>query len=194
LGIAFDHSAPNALDPADFAKFTSTFTYDVASASSRQKGFYYNVSLPHFKSRKFLARCVDRYKKFLNLIKLNPGGFFIPCYGIDIVWHTHQRAAAAYARDCRKLMGRVLAHDDTDSDKTPGSHMFNSEVLTKTTWLKTYDEMYWYPGAMARGHKPSLDYFTTNSQRFESICAYIDHVIYLSLKKLNYKSGTGITK
>ena len=70
--------------------FTSSFTYDMVEASSRQKVFYYQVSLPHFRDRTFLKSAIKRYCMFLQLKLCNPGVFLVPCYDIDIAWHTHQ--------------------------------------------------------------------------------------------------------
>ena len=52
--------------------YESKISYDLIGSSSRQKSFYYQVSLPHFRSENFLKQCVDQYSKFLYLKKLKP--------------------------------------------------------------------------------------------------------------------------
>ncbi len=48
------------------------------------------VSLPHYRTTKFLVRALQRYQMFLRLKKLYPEEFLVPCYDIDLIWHTHQ--------------------------------------------------------------------------------------------------------
>ena len=86
-GESFHSQTGEDVDQSDF---TSSFTYDMVEASSRQKVFYYQVSLPHFRDRAFLKSAVKRYCMFLQLKLCNPGVFLVPCYDIDIAWHTHQ--------------------------------------------------------------------------------------------------------
>ena len=92
----------------DKNEFKSSFSYDILSASARQKIFYYQVrdewyvdqddvwelqfqvSLPHYTTRTFLRTAITRYAKFLFLKLKNLDQFLVPCYDIDIVWHSHQ--------------------------------------------------------------------------------------------------------
>jgi hypothetical protein len=141
---------PAQLDP----DFKSRIEYDLVAASSRQKMFYYNVSLPHFRSREFLELCLKRYKKFLALKAKNPRLFIVPCYGIDLVWHTHQLNPSVYARETRELLGKVLPHDDSSSDRSPNSELTNSFNATKQAWLAEYKERFEFEGGMYRGEAP----------------------------------------
>ena len=102
--------------------FTSSFKYDIVSASKRQQSFFYQVSygysiflsqenwceflflfsiliirslfpqvsLPHYHDNKFLLNAITRYAMYLKLQQLHPDKFLVPCYDMDIVWHTHQ--------------------------------------------------------------------------------------------------------
>ena len=70
--------------------FESVFDYDIAEAVQRQKVFYYQVSLPHYRHSDFLAGAIRRYKMFLYLKSLYSDEFLVPCYDMDICWHTHQ--------------------------------------------------------------------------------------------------------
>ena len=81
--------SPTGAD-VDQTDFSSSFTYNLVEASGRQNVFYYQVSLPHFQDPAFLKSAIKRYCMFLQLKLCNPGVFLVPCYDIDIAWHTHQ--------------------------------------------------------------------------------------------------------
>ncbi len=49
--------------------FKSEISYDLEAAVLRQRDFYYNVSLPHFKDPLFLQNAVERYQRFLTMKK-----------------------------------------------------------------------------------------------------------------------------
>ena len=53
------------------------------------------VSLPHYRKSGYLAVALERYSRFLQLKKINPGEFLVPCYDIDVVWHAHQVGGVA---------------------------------------------------------------------------------------------------
>ena len=72
-----------------YETYTCGSSYDLLSACKRQKLFYYQVSLTHYQDKSFLSRSITRYTMFLQLQKKNSNQFLVPCYDIDIVWHTH---------------------------------------------------------------------------------------------------------
>ncbi len=51
---------------------------------------YYQVSLPHYRGSGFLNEAVTRYKMYLVLKLMHKKVFLVPCYDIDLIWHTHQ--------------------------------------------------------------------------------------------------------
>uniref|UniRef100_A0A6N2MI29 Uncharacterized protein n=1 Tax=Salix viminalis TaxID=40686 RepID=A0A6N2MI29_SALVM len=63
---------------------------------------------------------VARYKGFLYLIKRNQGRsikhFCVPTYDTDLIWRSHQLHPVSYCKNLVAIIGRVLEHDDTDSD------------------------------------------------------------------------------
>lgn len=68
--IPFEHCDPTThIIPSDYV---TGLSYDLEEAVSRQKLFYYQVSLPHYIDRKFLESSITRYKKFLFLRKISP--------------------------------------------------------------------------------------------------------------------------
>lgn len=106
-----------------------------------------------------LKEAVARYKAFLYLIKRNREKankcFCVPAYDIDLIWHTHQLNPASYCRDMVAIIGKVLEHDDTDSDRTKGGKLNAGFSQTTKLWEETFGMSYWKAGAMHRGSTPS---------------------------------------
>ena len=147
--------------PTSANSYTQRSTYDLYQATQRQKGFFYNVSLPHYRDSKFLTTALIRYKKFLLLMKNNPTEFIVPCYDIDLMWHTHQLENVAYRNDCMKLVGRLINHDDTDTDRGENSNLKISFKKTCELWKTAYKEKYEIYGTLSRGS-------VSNKQLFNS--------------------------
>ncbi|WCJ32038.1 hypothetical protein M5689_013483 [Euphorbia peplus] len=133
--------------------------YDLVSAVKRQSTFYYQVSRPHMDSDVFLKEAVDRYKGFLYLIKRNRERsikcFCVPTYDIDLIWHTHQLHPISYCKDLNEALGKILEHDDMDSDRTKGKKLDVGFSGTTKQWEQTFGTRYWKAGAMYRGSEPS---------------------------------------
>jgi hypothetical protein len=144
--------------------FKKQISYDLVASSSRQKMFYYNVSLPHFRSHKYLALCLKRYENFLRLKAKHPKLYIVPCYGIDIIWHTHQLNPAVYASETRQILGKVLSHDDSTNDRSPDSLLTNSFSETRQLWLSEFKENFEFAGGMYRGEAP---YFCSDFSKSE---------------------------
>ncbi len=51
--------------------------------------------------------------------------------------------------------GSLLHHDDTSTDRSPGSDRNTSEEKTKTLWMKEFQEKLAQPGTMYRGEAPN---------------------------------------
>ncbi|CAH8325919.1 unnamed protein product [Eruca vesicaria subsp. sativa] len=135
-----------------------TTSYDLVSAVKRQCPFYYQVSRAHVDNEVFLQEAVARYKAFLYLIKRNRDKsiklFCVPTYDIDLIWHTHQLHAVSYCKDLTKMIGNVLEHDDTDSDRSKGTKLDTGFSRTTSLWEETFGRRYWKAGAMNRGNTP----------------------------------------
>jgi hypothetical protein len=103
----------------------------------------------------FLRAAEQRYKGFLHLFRLTNSKFFlVPTYDIDLIWHAHQLDPRAYANDITQILGRVLEHDDSDSDRTPGHKLEQGFAQTCKLWFETYGSVYERAGAMYRGEPP----------------------------------------
>jgi len=107
----------------------------------------------------FLKEAVARYKGFLHLIRTNRKNnikrFCVPAYDIDLIWHSHQLHPVAYCKDLIEILGKVLEHDDTDSDRTKGKKLDTGFSETTKQWEETFGLRYWKAGAMYRGNTPS---------------------------------------
>lgn len=108
---------------------------------------------------RYIEGAVARYKGFLHLIKRNKEkaiqSFSVPTYDIDLIWHTHQLHPVSYCDDLLKIMGKILEHDDTDSDRTKGQKLDLGFSGTTKTFENMYGSRYWRAGAMYRGSTPS---------------------------------------
>ncbi|XP_058186107.1 glycine-rich domain-containing protein 1-like isoform X2 [Rhododendron vialii] len=133
--------------------------YDLLSAVQRQVPFFYQVSRPHMDNDLFLEAAVARYKGFLHLIKKNMerslNRFCVPTYDVDLIWHSHQLQPACYCKDLKGILGKVLEHDDTDSDRSKGKKLDSGFSDTTKQWEDTFGTRYWRAGAMYRGSAPS---------------------------------------
>lgn len=117
------------------------------------------VARPHMIHDLFLEDAAARYKGFLHLIRRNKENsikrFCVPTYDIDLIWHTHQLHPASYCKDLMALLGKVLEHDDMDSDRSKGQKLDVGFTGTTRQWEETFDTSYWRAGAMYRGAAPS---------------------------------------
>ncbi|KAK7484147.1 hypothetical protein BaRGS_00024636 [Batillaria attramentaria] len=149
----FDQDPGCPEDPR--ASAPSKLTYDIIAAAERQSVFFYQVSLPHFRDRKFLNAAEARYRKFLWLKQQNPRLFIVPCYDIDLIWHTHQLHPVGYKKDMEAVLGHTFNHDDSVTDRSEGSKLYNSDMETRELWRNTFGENFALYGAMYRGDPPA---------------------------------------
>ncbi|KAL2939085.1 Glycine-rich domain-containing protein 2 [Bienertia sinuspersici] len=133
-------------------------SYDLASAVKRQVSFFYQVSRPHVSDNQFLQEALARYKGFLHLIRMNRKKsiklFCVPAYDVDLMWRSHRSHPVSYCNDLIKLVGNVLEHDDTHSDRTKGKKLDTGFSGITKHWEETFGLSYWKAGAMYRGTTP----------------------------------------
>ncbi|CAG2220950.1 unnamed protein product [Mytilus edulis] len=130
---------------------SSRLGYNIESATCRQGKFFHNVSLPHYRDKKYMRLAFERYQKFLYLKQCTEKTFLVPCYDIDLIWHTHQLHPIKYKEDTQRVLGKLLPHDDNTTDRSDGSKLSISYKITGKLWHELYGENYQYPGAMYRG-------------------------------------------
>ena len=58
-----------------------------------------------------LEGMVNRYRRFLRLIALNPREIVSPTRDIDEMWHLHMLSPVSYADDCNRIFGEIIDHD-----------------------------------------------------------------------------------
>ncbi|KAH9615627.1 hypothetical protein KSS87_011780 [Heliosperma pusillum] len=136
-------------------KFTS---YDLVAAAKRQASFAFQVCRPHMMDERFLREAAARYKGFLHLIRTNRmlslERLCVPTYDVDLMWHAHQLYPEAYYKDTSELVGSVVPHDDTVSDRTKGGKLDKGQFETTRQWENTFGFSYWKAGATHRGNEP----------------------------------------
>ncbi|XP_038716053.1 glycine-rich domain-containing protein 2-like [Tripterygium wilfordii] len=164
-----DLSSQFSKDVVDNVLVTQQSTnYDLVAAVKRQSTFFHQVSRPHMTDDRFLEEAVARYKGFLHLIKRNQERsirqFCVPTYDIDLIWHSHQLNPTSYCKDMVALIGNVLQHDDTDSDRSKGKKLDTGFSGTSKQWEDTFGTRYWKAGAMRRCNTPSPLTFSLSNQ------------------------------
>lgn len=60
-----------------------------------------------------------------------------------------------YQKDTQRILGRILNHDDSINDRSPGSKLMTSDSSTRRLWAKTFGEHFSRNGAMFRGDPPA---------------------------------------
>jgi hypothetical protein len=154
-GVPFVVDLTTLEKPDTLVKEASTISYDIKAAALRQGVFYYQVSLDHYRDPEFLFDSEKRYRMYLYLKKMNPQTFLVPCYDIDLMWHTHQVHTGLYGPDMIKILGFVLKHDDSVNDRSEGSKLNDADEVTRKLWKKTFGVSFGRPGSMFRGNPPN---------------------------------------
>jgi hypothetical protein len=85
-----------------------------------------------------LRRAIDRYSKFLKLLKLYPGNVLVPTLDIDLVWHTHQCSASRYQADTQTIADRFIDHDDKLGKPVLGGGMEKTKQLFRIRFGQEY--------------------------------------------------------
>ena len=62
-----------------------------------------------------------------------------------------------YRAETRKLLGRVLDHDDSVNDRAEGTKLSNSSAVTSTLWRETFGENFTRPGDLYRVFKKTQE-------------------------------------
>ena len=161
------------------SQISTKLKYDIIEASHRQKSFYYNVSLPHFTNPTFLQKALERYKKFVQLKRDNRHLFIVPLYDIDLLWHTHQLRPLHYTRDMNAILGFILYHDDSTTDRSPGSKLSEATAATQRLWTTAYpSEPYLANGTCYRGPDPKGTLYKMTKEEEEYV---FDHAYQVNL-------------
>ena len=159
--------------------------YDIESAAARQRMFYYQVSLPHYRDGQFLRNAILRYKKYLFLKNHNMEMFLVPCYDFDLVWHSHQLHPHIYKQNTQAILGRMFNHDDSVIDRGTDSKLVRSDCKTRQLWRETFNEDFALCGAMFRGEPPSRKLHKVSHDQVFSVSSKKADVTISNLKVEN---------
>jgi len=83
------------------------------------------------------ASHIDKYLKFLELIKKYPNDSLSPTLDIDIVWHGHMLNSNIYVEDMQNMFGYILGHDDDMKNGTKDKF-----EQTDKLWQENYRSPY----------------------------------------------------
>ncbi|XP_060588854.1 uncharacterized protein LOC132744229 [Ruditapes philippinarum] len=175
-------------------QYASQFKYDIIGAAGRQAVFYYQVSLPHFKDGMFLEHSVLRYKQFLYIKTKVEQDFLVPCYDIDLIWHTHQLNPVVYKDDMVRIIGYLFNHDDNVNDRSEDSKLNMAGKETSENWRTFYGENFSLPGAMYRGTPPQGRLHVVDDLlhlNFDKEYMSVNKICTISLNKLILTMSSG---
>ena len=119
---------------------THTLSVDLEEEAICLRKFYYQVSLPHYKSVKFIQAATQRYEKLLLQTQAAP--FILSTYDIILVMHAHMLQPQLFYKDCMNLRSSLFTEHDFHYYHSPRepNHVF--ETLQSLA----------LPGSMYRGH------------------------------------------
>jgi len=163
----------------------SKIGYNIEEAAGRQRVFYYQVSLPHYADPEFHTDSLRRYKMYLYLKKKNPKTFLVPCYDMDLIWHSHQVHPQEYQADMTAILGFVLKHDDSVNDRTEGSKLNSADDVTRRMWMDEFNVPFARPGSMFRGNPPQGKLFEITQDFQRSLLAPREMDVTVSRVKIS---------
>ena len=131
--------------------------FERISVSARnQSKFLWHTRWPEYDGTVFLEESVTRYQMMLRLMKENPAQFIVPTYDIDNIWHTHLAFPCRYIKDCCRIVGRSIHHDDdVGNDRSATSFLKASTIKTEELWQSTFGTPWKKEGCMHRGEPPA---------------------------------------
>ena len=134
---------------------TTDFRRRILGSAERQASLLWHLRWSEYDKATFLEESVDRYRMMLSLMGKHPHQFIVPTYDIDNIWHTHMAFPRHYLADCLRHAGRKVGHDDSDSDRSPGSRLRVCSAATERLWKEAFGCEWRKPGAMYRGPPPA---------------------------------------
>ncbi len=103
----------------------------------------------------FITESVERYRRFLGLIKKHGGGL-APTRDIDAIWHLHMLSPKAYESDCRSYLGTTLDHSPCGDDESSRKKNWDAFDQATKLWKQEFGTPYYlggnYEAAAARAN------------------------------------------
>lgn len=168
----------------------SKIRYNITAAAMRQAVFFYQVSLDHYRDPMFLTDAILRYKMYLYLKQRNKETFLVPCYDMDLIWHTHQVHPVPYQKETHSVLGFVLKHDDSVNDRNAGSKLNNADDVTRRLWQDLFKVPFARPGSMFRGNPPKGKLFPLSARYQKGLLAPKEMDVELSAVKMSSVPNT----
>jgi hypothetical protein len=73
-----------------------------------------------------------------------------PAFDIELIWRTHMSLPLVYKQDTEARFGKMLSHDDSIDDRTPGAQV--SQLYSRTSDIfHLHGQQLFQPGGMFRG-------------------------------------------
>ncbi|KAJ2985784.1 hypothetical protein NUW58_g5348 [Xylaria curta] len=136
---------------------TSPFALDLRGAVMRQGIFtekMYKMDWLHSPAaRETMARLVNKYGRFTEIIRKTQTKTAVPTLDIDLAWHTHQLSPGIYYKWMCSKTGKFVDHDDKiDENKLTASFEWTSKL-----YQDIYGEVYsectcWYCESVRTSH------------------------------------------
>ena len=145
----------NLTQPVPFSMpYQLKIGHELEKASYDQSRLYYQVSLPHYADRRFLAKAVERYQHHLELRSRNPQISIVPCYDVVLIWHAHKQNPLNYKQVTTEKFGTTMESNDHEANYglAPGT-LYDSEPSTRAVW-EAAGLKFEKPGTMFRGESP----------------------------------------
>eukprot|EP01114_Cavostelium_apophysatum_P023627 TRINITY_DN8962_c0_g1_i1.p1 TRINITY_DN8962_c0_g1~~TRINITY_DN8962_c0_g1_i1.p1 ORF type:complete len:431 (+),score=52.11 TRINITY_DN8962_c0_g1_i1:49-1341(+) len=112
---------------------------NLSHSSASQSRFICRFDENDLSHDKFLSEGEKLYKQFFYLMKIKEKDkMLVPTLQIDLFWHAHMRSPVKYETDCKRILGRILDHDDSVPNNLLEEHL----EYTKALWLKTFNRNY----------------------------------------------------
>ncbi len=95
-------------------------------------------------SRKKAKTAVLQYKRYLWVLKKyqKQYKFLPPSAEIDLIWHSHILDTKSYAKDCKRIFGKILHHDPYFglNGKSDRQNLFKSFEVTQKLYHTEFGE------------------------------------------------------
>jgi hypothetical protein len=109
-------------------------------------------------SREYVDLVEVRYRKYLLMLRADPGSDAVPTRDIDLFWHQHILDTRAYARDCERVFGEFIHHFPYFGmrGEEDALDLRDSFEETKALYMRLFGELYCEdenPAAPGRCHK-----------------------------------------
>ncbi len=151
--------------------------HDLEKACEHHCNFYYQVSMPHYADRKFLAEAVERYEHHLILQGRGRHCPMIPCYDVHLIRRSHKQFPLNYKQVITEMFGAKQRHDDNEASVSLLSELDNLGKSTRAVLEKEGLQVY-KPGTMYRGEPlryrpPEPDWRNTPLARLECVLSIL---------------------